>query len=80
RIGAEGLPVKHGENILLADAPADFAAQIAALFAAPATAARIGAAGRELVRAKFGWETVNGIFEGYCRQACELGKRRNKLV
>ena len=76
RIGAEGLPVTHGENILLADAPADFAKQIAVLFEKPDQAARIGKAGRALVQAKFSWETVNGIFEGYCRQACELGKKR----
>ena len=76
RIGAEGLPVKHGENILLADTPVDFAAQIAALFDAPAKAVCIGASGRTLVREKFGWESVNRIFEDYCRQACELGRKR----
>ena len=76
RIGAEGLPVTHGENILLADAPAEFAAQIAAVFEKPAAAAQIGASGRTLVREKFGWESVNQIFEGYCRQAVELGSKR----
>jgi glycosyltransferase involved in cell wall biosynthesis len=75
-IGAEGLPVTHGQNILLADSPLDFAAQIAALFEKPEQAVRIGAAGRALVQAKFSWETVDGIFEGYCRQVCELGKKR----
>ena len=76
RIGAEGLPVTHGENILLADTPAEFAAQIAAVFEKPAAAAGIGASGRTLVREKFGWESVNRIFEGYCRQAVELGSKR----
>jgi len=76
RIGAEGLPVKHAENILLADNPTDFSEQIAALFDAPATAARIGAAGRELVRTQFSWESVNQIFQGYCQQAVALGNKR----
>jgi len=52
-----------------------FAAQIAALFEKPDIRAP-RPAGRALVQAKFSWETVNGIFEGYCRQACELGKKR----
>lgn len=76
RIGAEGLPVTHGENILLADAPQDFAGQIAALFASPERAARIGANGRTLVQSQFSWESVNRIFVAYCRRAYELGKRR----
>jgi glycosyltransferase involved in cell wall biosynthesis len=68
--------VTHGANILLADTPIDFTAQIASLFDAPNRGAGIGAAGRELVQAKFSWESVNEIFEGFCRQACELGKNR----
>ena len=76
RIGAEGLPVTHGENILLADTPADFAAQIAELFQKPAQAARVGASGRALVRAKFSWESANKIFEAHCRRAIEIGKKR----
>jgi polysaccharide biosynthesis protein PslH len=76
RIGAEGLPVTHGENILLADAPQDFAWQIAALFADPGRAALIGANGRALVQSQFSWESVNRIFVGHCQRAYELGKKR----
>ena len=76
RVGAEGLPVKHGENILLADAPAEIAAQIAILFDQPRQAAQIGKAGRVLVQAKYGWDAVNRVFEGYCQQACKLGRNR----
>jgi hypothetical protein len=66
RIGAEGLPVAHGENILLADAPQDFAGQIAELFANPERAAQIGASGRTLVQSQFSWESVNRIFVAHC--------------
>jgi glycosyltransferase involved in cell wall biosynthesis len=76
RIGAEGLPVTHGENILLAEAPQDFAAQIAALFADPERAARIGASGRALVQSQFSWESVNRIFVAHCQRAYELGRQR----
>ena len=31
-VGAEGLPVQHGEHIALADTPGDFANEIGALF------------------------------------------------
>ena len=76
RIGAEGLPVTTGENILLADTPADFAARIAELFAQPQHAARIGAGGRKLVQEKFGWDAVNKIFEAHCQRAVEIGRKR----
>ncbi len=76
RIGAEGLPVKHGENVLLADAPVDFAAAIAELFQQPQRAAHIGVQGRALVQARFSWEFVNEIFEAHCRRAVEIGKQR----
>lgn len=70
RIGAEGLPVTHGENILFADSARDFAAQIADLFEQAERAARIGAKARALVEARFGWEAVTEVFEKYCLQVC----------
>lgn len=70
RIGAEGLPVTHGKNILLADSPQDQATQIISLFKSPDKAETIGADGRHLVETKFGWSAVNRIFENYCRQVC----------
>jgi glycosyltransferase involved in cell wall biosynthesis len=65
RIGAEGLPVTHGENALLADTGPEFAAQIVECFANPDRAARIGANARALVQAQFGWEAVTDIFEAH---------------
>ena len=76
RIGAEGLPVTPGENILLADTPQDFAARIAELFTQPQHAAQVGANGRKLVQKKFGWDAVNEIFEVHCQRAVEIGRKR----
>ena len=76
RIGAEGLPVTHGENILLADTPADFVKSISELFAQASFARHIGANGRALVQEKFGWDAVNKIFEAHCQKAVALGKKR----
>jgi glycosyltransferase involved in cell wall biosynthesis len=65
-IGAEGLPVTHRENILLADSPVDFAQSIMELWEEAELRNRIGTAGRVLVERHFGWEPVTKIFERYC--------------
>ncbi|MEI8340879.1 MAG: glycosyltransferase [Verrucomicrobiota bacterium] len=67
-IGAEGLPVQNGGNILLADEPVEFAACVARLLQEPELRTQIGGAGMEFVRTKFGWESATKVFEGYCRQ------------
>ena len=41
-MGAEGLPVRHGENIILADDPADFASQVVQLLRDPQRRAQLG--------------------------------------
>lgn len=55
-VGAEGLDVTDGENILLADEPQEFAEQIATLLNNPALRDKIGNAGRLLVRQKYDWK------------------------
>lgn len=67
RVGAEGLPITNGENILLADGAAPFADAVSSLLDVPVAAQAIGEAGRALVRARFGWESVVGAFEDLCR-------------
>jgi polysaccharide biosynthesis protein PslH len=62
-IGAEGLPVKHNDNILLADSPEDFAACTVSVLSQPAERDRIGRAARNLVEARFGWSNVVDVFE-----------------
>jgi glycosyltransferase involved in cell wall biosynthesis len=66
-IGAEGLSVRDGENILLADVPEDFARKTADLLADPARRASLGQSGRALVREHFSWHSVTAVFAGYCR-------------
>src|SRR5262249_5381475 len=62
-IGAEGLPVKHGENILLADTPAEFANRTLELLTQPLLAQRIGRAARGLVETRHSWATVTDVLE-----------------
>ncbi len=68
-IGAEGLPVAHGENVLLADAPQDFADAVTGLLEAPDRAGTIGASAAHLVRSSFGWDRVADIFADQCARA-----------
>lgn len=62
-LGAEGLPVRHGENILLADDPADFARSVVMLLKDQALRNNLGRAARQLVEEKYGWATVGDCFE-----------------
>jgi polysaccharide biosynthesis protein PslH len=52
-LGAGGLDVEHGRDILIADDAASFADAVALLLRDPQTAARIGDAARETVRSRY---------------------------
>ena len=75
RVGAEGLPVTHGRDILLADSPQDFAKCVGDLFSNTELRSRIGDGGLALVRARCGWEHVTNVFEGFCRAVCANRKQ-----
>jgi len=55
--GAEGLEVTHEENILIADAPDDFAQAVLRLLRDEDLRARLSANGRRLVEERYSWET-----------------------
>jgi len=65
-IGAEGLPLHDGEEIVIADAPEDFAAACVRLMRAPATRAQLGRAAGERVRREFGWDRAAAAFAATC--------------
>ena len=54
-LGAEGLDVRHGEHLLLADTPEDFAAACARLLEDSALRARLAANAHELWLARYTW-------------------------
>jgi len=62
-IGAEGLDLKHPENIRLADSAADFANECAALLLDRPQRDQVAKAALELVTARFGWESITDEFE-----------------
>ncbi len=57
-IGAEGLDVTHGQNILLADSPEDFAATVINLFENYDMATTLGNDGRRLVADRYQWQAL----------------------
>jgi sugar transferase (PEP-CTERM/EpsH1 system associated) len=70
-VGCEGLHVKHGENILVADAPQDMAREILRAFEDGELRKRIAAAGRTLVETRYSWETIGRELTSAHR--CALG-------
>jgi len=57
-IGAEGLPVTSGVDIVLADAPQSFADAVCRLMDSHEERQRIGNEARKLVEEKYSWESV----------------------
>jgi glycosyltransferase involved in cell wall biosynthesis len=57
-VGAEGLPARHGENILLADSPESFAAAVTLLLESAFERQRIGQAGRRQYEREFTWNAA----------------------
>ncbi len=76
RIGAEGLDVSHGENILLADDAESFAAECVAMLGNPARASEMAAAARRHVAEKYSWAGVAGIFSRFCEQTVAMPRSR----
>ena len=58
-IGAEGLAVTHGKDIMLADSPEDFAQAMADLSASAELRKKLGTEGRALVERNYGWEALS---------------------
>jgi len=57
-LGAEGLPVTHDENIVLADSPDAFARAAVRLLRSPELRARLGGAARAMVERDASWATA----------------------
>ncbi len=58
RLGAEGYPVTHGRELLLADTPVDFAAAVVALLRAPDRRAKLGRVARAFVEQHYDWRNI----------------------
>ncbi|HEY3580953.1 MAG TPA: glycosyltransferase [Pyrinomonadaceae bacterium] len=65
-IGAEGLPIEDGREIVLADTPETFADAVVKLIKQPELAEEIGQRAAAKVRQKFGWDKVAESFAAIC--------------
>jgi glycosyltransferase involved in cell wall biosynthesis len=70
-VGAEGLPVEHTKNIILADSPEEFASQVVRLLRDQRAREAIGRAARKLVEENYSWASVARSFEGVLHRAME---------
>lgn len=68
-IGAEGLPIRNGVELLLADTPESFAASVIRLLNDEAWATQLGHRAAETVRGKCGWDQVAESFAAICQRA-----------
>jgi glycosyltransferase involved in cell wall biosynthesis len=68
-VGAEGLPVTSGADVLLADDPQPFADAVVSLLECPETAAQLGRRASDWVRGEFGWGRVAERFAEICAAA-----------
>jgi polysaccharide biosynthesis protein PslH len=57
-IGAEGIDVTHGKNILIADTPEDFSKQVVRVLNDSKLRESLGAEGRKLVEEKYSWDII----------------------
>lgn len=70
-LGAEGLPVQNGKELLLADSPAAFADAILGLLAQPAERDALARAARALVIRDHTWESVARRMEEILRRVAQ---------
>ncbi len=78
-IGAEGLPVRDGEHLLIADDPASFAESTISLLGNAPRRAQIGLAARHLVVENYSWATVSKDFAEVLENVVK-GQRPSKLI
>jgi polysaccharide biosynthesis protein PslH len=79
-IGAEGLPVQPGDNIILADEPHIFARSVASLLRNPSRRAEIGRAARKLVTENYSWAKIAEDFAAILAQVAAEDNREARAA
>jgi sugar transferase (PEP-CTERM/EpsH1 system associated) len=67
-VGAEGLPVTDGKEILIADSPEGFAHAVVSLLCQPEQRRQLGLSARRLVELKYSWSIVSDLFDEVLRR------------
>jgi glycosyltransferase involved in cell wall biosynthesis len=79
-VGAEGLPVTSGRNIVIADDPDGFARAVVDLIRNHDARRRIEAAARQLVSERYDWSAVATEFEQALLEACNAQPVRHSVL
>jgi len=81
-LGVEGIAVRHGENVLLADGEAEFADAVVRLVRDRAQASRVGLSGRRLVERRYDWNRIVEELEAVYAQAAagRSGRQRDMAM
>ncbi|HEV8357815.1 MAG TPA: glycosyltransferase family 4 protein [Gemmatimonadales bacterium] len=75
-IGAEGLDLRPGEEIALADTPEDFADEVVRLLTDPEAAVRLGASGRRAVLRQYDWSCIRYAIHDEFARGFAAGRSR----
>jgi sugar transferase (PEP-CTERM/EpsH1 system associated) len=67
-LGAEGLAVQHGQNILLADSPAEFAEAVCSLLRDIPQRQRLGASARQMVEQNYSWTNAAQVVDSVLKE------------
>ena len=78
-IGAEGLPVTHDRDIVIADEPPAFANAVVRLIREPGVRRRIEGAARQLVVDRYDWSAVARDFDDALASVCSTDDRRLRV-
>jgi glycosyltransferase involved in cell wall biosynthesis len=74
-IGAEGLDVKRGEHLLVADKPEDFGREVSCAVMDEKLRRALGASGRALVNGLYSWRVIGEHLEDAYHRAHRAGTR-----
>ena len=77
-VGAEGLPVHHGRDVMLADSPDDFAQSVVQLLQHATMRRSLGLAARELVEGRYSWASVAREFAAALTSVNEHSLMKNR--
>lgn len=78
-VGAQGLAVRDGAEMLLADDPADFVRKVTALLNNPQERERMSANARHFVEANYSWQSLGDRFARFCLDTVEQHRSQQAL-
>jgi polysaccharide biosynthesis protein PslH len=71
-LGAEGLPIRHGVDISMADSPEEFSRKVCGLLRDSEERRRLGSAARQMVEQHYSWSAVAAEFDEVLRRVAPL--------